>query len=264
MYQALARRSVACYNTHVEHERILITVRTYPTVSRAYMETVCTGGITDKAEWRRLVPVSLRYLDEVQQFRTFDVVEIDVRPGKDGRVETRSPHLPSLRVTGHLADWGARWEWVRPTICGSLADMISQGRTLGPVAVSKVTDFLAEPSAPDWTPEQKQKLKQAHLFEERKPLEKVPYNFRFRWRDSGGDDYNSLILSWEVLETYRQYRERYQDPIAVMREKWLNDLCGADRAVHFFMGNLAKRRNIFCVSGIFSPPKQVMHDGILF
>ena len=248
----------------MEHERILITVRTYPNVSTAYIETVCTGGITDKGEWRRLVPVPLRYLDEEQQFRTFDIVELDVRPGEDGRPETRRPHLPSLKVTGHLDDWDARWEWVKPTVCKSLAAMKSQSRTLAPVTVAEVLDFVAKASAPDWTPEQRQKLKQAHLFEERKPLEKVPYDFRFRWRDSGGEDHDSLVLSWEVLETYRQYRARYEDPIAEMREKWLGDLCGPNRNVHFFMGNIAKRREVFCVSGVFSPPKEFTRDGILW
>ena len=243
---------------------MLITVRTYPCVSARYTETVCTGAITDKGEWRRLVPVSLRYLEEDRQFRTFDVVELDVNPGKDGRPETRSPHLPSLKVTDHLDEWGARWAWVKPTVFRSLADMKSQGRTLAPVAVAEVLEFTAKPSDPDWTPEQKEKLKQELLFEERKPLEKLPYEFRFRWRDCGGESHDSLILSWEILETYRQYRLDYQDPIDVMRNKWLGDLCGPKRQVHFFMGNIAKWREVFCVTGVFSPPKEATRDAVFW
>lgn len=256
--------SIKSRGWQMERERILVTVRTYPNVSAAYIETVCTGGITDKGEWRRLVPVPLRYLEEEKQFRTFDVIEVKTDPGKDGRPETRKPHIPSLRVLSHVSDWRARWDWVRPTILPSLRSMRERNKTLAPIAVGTVLDFEARPSDADWTAAQKQKLRQAHLFDERKPLEKLPYDFRFRWRDQDGDEHDSLVLSWELLETYRQYRRSYNNPVIVMREKWLSDLCGPTRNVSFFVGNLAKRRDIYCVTGVFSPPKEATQDAALW
>lgn len=32
-------------------ERILITVKTYPTLSRTYGETVCTAGVREDGSW---------------------------------------------------------------------------------------------------------------------------------------------------------------------------------------------------------------------
>lgn len=248
----------------MEKERILITVRTYPTLSNKYVETVCTGGITNRGEWRRLYPVPLRYLQDDQQYRTFDVVEVDVKEGNDGRPETRRPHLPSLRIIEPLKGWQARCDWVNPTINPSFAAMKAVGKTLAPVKVREVLEFTAKACAADWTPKQQEHLKQENLFDERHPLEKIPFEFRFRWLDGDGAEHDSLILAWEFGETWRQYRRSYANPIQVMREKWLTDLCGPSREVSFFMGNLARFRATFAVCGVFSPPKEIAADGTLW
>src|SRR5947209_8441178 len=108
----------------MKKERILITVRTYPTFSKQYIETVCTGGINDKGDWRRLYPVPLRYVDEDRQFSTFDVVDVTLRDGTDGRPESRKPDLATLKITAHLSDWSMRCQWVNPTIARSMDAMI--------------------------------------------------------------------------------------------------------------------------------------------
>ena len=43
-------------------EEILITVKTYPTLSKKYHELVCTAGVNTEGEWRRLYPVQFRQL----------------------------------------------------------------------------------------------------------------------------------------------------------------------------------------------------------
>src|SRR5437867_9500596 len=118
----------------VPKERILITVRTYPTFSKKSIETVCTGGINDRGEWRRLYPVALRYEDEEKQYRTYDIVEVSLRDGTDGRTETRKPDMPTLKIMGHADDWQDRCDWIDRTICPSLAAMTAANRSLAPVA----------------------------------------------------------------------------------------------------------------------------------
>jgi hypothetical protein len=142
--------------------------------------------------------------------------------------------------------------------------MKEQDRTLAPVSAVEVLEFIAKPSATDWTPTQKEKLRQTQLFDEHKPLEKVPFDFRLRWRDEDGDEHDSLVLAWEILETYRQYKSRYSDPVAVMRDKWLNDVCGPSRRISLYIGNLARRRSVFCVCGWFNPPKEVADSATLW
>src|SRR5665213_640522 len=56
-------------------ERVLITVKTYPTLSRKYGETVCTAGVREDGSWVGIYPVPFRRLDETEQYRKFDWVE---------------------------------------------------------------------------------------------------------------------------------------------------------------------------------------------
>jgi hypothetical protein len=245
-------------------ERILITVRTYPVISTEYIETVCTGGITDDGEWRRLYPVSWRYLEQEKQYGTYDVVEVQVKNGKDTRPESRTPVIGSLRIVSKVKTWQARREWIEPTMFESMQAMIEAERSLAPVRVREVLEFIANPTEDQWNPAQLEKLKQAHLFEERKPLEKVPYDFRLRWVDGRGVEYNSHVMAWEFGEAWRAYRRRYDDAVAVMREKWMNDLCGPQRDVAFFMGNQNRFRDQFSVCGIFCPPKDTVTDDSLW
>ncbi len=246
-------------------ERILITLRTYPVISQKYFETVCTGGITDTGEWRRLYPVPLRYLETEKQYKTFDVVEVEVKPGKDTRLESRVPVIATMRITSHLKGWPARRNWVEPTALDSLDQMMADGKSLAPVRVREVLEFTAAPDSADWSPAQLEKLKQGSLFDERKPLEKIPFNFRIRWIDGARKEYNHHVIAWEFGETWRAYKKRYPNPIAVMRDKWMNDLCSlSKRDLLFFMGNDNRFRDQFYLCGIFGPPKQKDSDATLW
>jgi len=245
-------------------ERILITVRTYPTISAKHIETVCTGGITDAGEWRRLYPVPLRYLEGSKQFKTFDIVEVDVQPATDGRPESRRPQMPSLKITGHVDAWQARCDWVNRTTFASMAAMLADGRTIGPVAVREVLEFIAKPSDADWSPAQRALLQQELMFDKRLPLEKIPFDFRIRWRDGDGREHESLVLAWEIYQTWRQYRGKYADPVDIMRQKWMEDILGPAHEVSFFMGNHSRFRENWMICGWFTPPKEIAKDATLF
>jgi hypothetical protein len=51
----------------MEKQRVLITVKTYPTLSRKYGETVCTAGVRPDGSWVRIYPVPFRRLEEAEQ-----------------------------------------------------------------------------------------------------------------------------------------------------------------------------------------------------
>ena len=245
-------------------ERILITVRTYPTFSRQYIETVCTGGINDRGEWRRLYPVSLRYEDEEKQYRTFDIIEVNLRDGTDGRPETRKPDMATLKITGRAEKWPDRCDWIDSTICQSVAAMTAAGRSIAPVSVKEVIEFIAKPADANWSPEQKEQLKQSLMFSTRLDLEKVPFDFRLRWKDQDGTEHDSLVLAWEMYQTWREYKKHYADPITTMRDKFMSDHFGDARRLSLFMGNHHRFRDTWMVCGWFHPPKEQTSDGSLF
>ena len=72
-----------------ERQRILITVKTYPTLSRKYGETVCTAGLREDGTWVRLYPVPFRRLDQADRYSKYDWIECRLqRNQSDPRPET--------------------------------------------------------------------------------------------------------------------------------------------------------------------------------
>jgi hypothetical protein len=241
----------------VTTERVLITVRTYPTPSMTYRETVCAGGVNSAGEWRRLYPVMLRYLPREQQFRAWDVIEATLRPSRrDRRLETRRPHLPTLKRIDRLTGWPARCQWVQGTVVPSLQALVDEGRSIGAVAVQAVLDLEARKDESEWDPRRKARLEERSLFEEPLPLERIPYQFRLRWRDEDNAERLSLVISWEMAQTWRNYRHRYDDPIDRIKEKLLGDLFSPRNRVAFFMGNHSRFRDTYMVAGWFIPPRE--------
>src|SRR2546426_9367615 len=102
----LAKRGMA-------RERILITVKTYPTLSRKYGETVCTAGVRPDGSWVRIYPVPFRRLEQEEQYKKYDWIEIErIKSRSDPRPETHHPaDMHQLVPFGHLDtsdEWRAR------------------------------------------------------------------------------------------------------------------------------------------------------------
>lgn len=250
-------------------ERLLIAVRTYPTPSKNYVETVCTGGITDGGEWRRLYPIPFRLLEHDQRYRTFNIVEVELARSSDTRKETRKPLSTTLKVSGEVTDWAARWRWIDPTAFDSLAALQAAEATLAPVRVGEVMDLTWESAPGEWSKKQLESYKQQMMFgDDLVPPEKIPFKFYFHWREAAGKEHKSLCISWELLQAWREYRKRYAEPLGVLREKILGDTVGPSRRISFFMGNLFQRRHIFVVCGWFAPPdrdiEKAVNEGDLF
>jgi hypothetical protein len=53
-------------------EKILITVKTYPTLSRKHGELVCTAGLRINGTWMRIYPVPFRRLDRDVVFEKYE------------------------------------------------------------------------------------------------------------------------------------------------------------------------------------------------
>ena len=71
------------------NDRVLITVKTYPTLSRKYGETVCTAGVCEDGSWVRIYPVPFRRLDEAEQYAKYDWIDCKLIKSKsDPRPET--------------------------------------------------------------------------------------------------------------------------------------------------------------------------------
>lgn len=256
-----------------ERARILITVKTYPELSRKYRETSCVAGIRlDEGTPRhvRLFPVPYRMLEQGSQFPKYAVVEVDVRRhASDQRPESLRPNLDTLRVIEQLPTtdgWRKRLQHVRPLIAPSLCairrDQDANGTSLGVFEPAKCLGFRLVPAEP-WTTAKSGIANQVDLLDqERKPLEWVPLEFRYRFTcaDSACSGHDMALKDWEAGESYRKFLRKY-GPCKVeskLQERWFDSMFKPDRAVHFFVGNIAAHPKTFMLLGLFYPPRDVI------
>ena len=158
--------------------KVLITVKTYPSISTKYEETVCTAGMKENGEWIRIYPVPFRKLPYAQQYPKYQWIEMDlIKNNSDFRPESYRPKnvdAEDLIVFGDKIDakynWAKRKEIVLQNVYTDLTKLIEEAKTKGnykSLAVFKPTAvkaFIVEKSARDWSEKQKATLQQGNLF----------------------------------------------------------------------------------------------------
>jgi hypothetical protein len=271
-----------------ETAEVLITVKTSPQPSASYGDTVCVAGIRvdgGRAEWIRLYPIQFRWLESDQQFRKYDIIQLEVRRrDKDTRPESYSPSIESIERVGHLNDWKARQpimsKVARTTVCALRADAQASHRapSLGMVAVRSVSKIEFDVN-PGWSEAERAKIARAmelpthDLFgnQAKMPPELVapPYKVRYRYKCMDGNcpGHTGQILDWELSELQRRYRAEGDDRVkTVVREKFLDQMFSPKKHTSFFMGNFEdpKKRHNFSVLGVYCPERRVAAEATLF
>lgn len=260
-----------------ERAQVLITVKASPQPSSSYGDTVCVAGLRLDPElsWIRLYPVPFRHLDSEQKFRKYEIVELDVtRRSKDGRPESYNPDLESIERVGFLKEWKDRVPYLAPlatdTACGMRrgTEKNPSGKSLGLVRAAEVfgLDFAVHPG---WTDAERRKMErfmiEPDLFggvDRRSPMLVAPRFkvwFRYRCDDATcAGNHRQQILDWEL--TMLQSRLRHAPDEEVRRAveaKFLELMCGPDRAPHFYLGNFERgmKRQIFSILGVYWPKR---------
>lgn len=180
--------------------RVLITVKTYPTLSAKYDELVCTAGFSEDGKWIRIYPVPFRRKAYKEQYKKYDWIELDlVKNTRDFRPESYRPRTieTEIRVVGHLDtnnNWAERKKYCLGKVHQNLSDLIAEAKntnictSLAVFKPSEVLDFYAEPVDRDWSRDKLEVLNQLNLFESTKGgrneiVKKLPYKFKFHFMD---------------------------------------------------------------------------------
>lgn len=244
----------------------LIVVKAYPQPSRRYGESVCIAAVrTDTPEplFCRLYPVDFRGLPPHRQFHKYQVIRcLAKQPRDDSRPESLCPVVESIEVVDHLRRWRDRWPLLEPLIVPSMCELQElerqDGTSLGLFAPAEVLDFKIEATDEEWDEGRAAALQQQSLLPtaRARPLEKIPFSFSFVYRcaERTCRTHTQQLIDWEICELYRKLRGRPIDErLDLVREKWLNRVCGSDRVPHFFAGNLARHRHSFVLLGAAWP-----------
>ena len=154
--------------------RVLITVKTYPTISSKYEELVCTAGLLEDGSWIRIYPIPFRKKDYEQQYSKYDWVEIDlVKNTSDFRPESFRPYSidTPINIVGHLdtaSNWQARKDIVLQNVHYDLSELIIQAKnkevctSLATYKPTAVIDFIAEPTEREWDKKKIEKMKESY------------------------------------------------------------------------------------------------------
>ncbi|HRF60255.1 MAG TPA: hypothetical protein PLH94_10130 [Fimbriimonadaceae bacterium] len=240
-------------------ERVLITVKTYPTLSRKYGETVCTAGIREDGSWVRMYPVPFRRLEEAQQYSKYDWVECDlIRNTSDPRPESLRPtDAAQLVPAGHIGtdhQWRERRQLLLRTakVYDRLDDLIGEAKSnttsLAVFKPSRVLDFTWEQEERVWDARKLKEMRglhsQLHLFEDnewRKTFQvipKLPYSFSYKFEDSTGRQSELQVLDWEAGALFWNCLRSTNDdePAALegVKQKYFDEFLSKD--LHFYLG----------------------------
>ena len=205
--------------TEWRKEEIFIVGKTYPTPHERYLDTVCTGGVTGDGEWIRLYPISFRYLEGDQQYHMYSWMRAEVRRNRrDRRLATHEVNESSIIVIEEVKDWRERRRILLPLLDPHLEDLESRNQedpsvvSMGLVEIEYI-EFYWEKTDRQWNPEQLAYMRQIELIgPKRKPLEKIPYKLRLKFRCKGNPackGHDKGLFAWEYSEAFRKFRARY-------------------------------------------------------
>ena len=267
----------------MQKERILITVKTYPTLSRKYGESVCTAGVREDGTWVRLYPVPFRRLDEEEQYKKFDWVECRVeRNTSDPRPESfQRAAFEEIRCVGHMDtsnEWRERRRLLLETakVHTRLEDLIAAAKdntcSLAVFKPKKITRFSWEEETREWDPEKLREIRgnylQLDLFSDEtwrqtfEMIPKLPYSFSYEFEDETGKKSKLQILDWEIGALYwncfHSGNGNEEQALQKVRQKYFDRFLQTD--LHFFLGTTQqfhfRAPNPWVIVGVFPIPHE--------
>ena len=262
----------------IRKERILILAKTYPSPSAQYVETSCVAGISQDGAMRRLFPVTFRMIEDGQQFRKWQWIDVRVEKApKDHRPESHKIYVDTINC-GDVIDtkkaWSGRWEWLEKIPAFDSyeaieATRLADGLSLALLRPKRLIGLeISKARNPDWTDEEREKLlqeqMQGNLFdevEERrqvKQLRKVPFDFYYRYvydTPEGEKERKHKIVDWEAGALFWKCRESHgTDWEKPFRAKLEEDLGAKD--LMFLMGNQHRFQDQWLIISLVYPPKR--------
>jgi hypothetical protein len=258
--------------TQSQNAKIFVTTKTYPSISRRYIETVCTAGVLlddqDKPlRWIRLYPIPYRYLEKDRQFPRYSMIEVETeRNTRDSRFESyrlKSESINVLLTIDTKNNWEKRKKLILPLQRESIAEIKANGESLGIIRPHRIIRAFHTQAPREWNDSKKSVLDQGDLFIEKKDLEKIPYNFKYEFTslvDGIEKTHKLSIIDWEIPQLYRKCLISAQGSVEQKEEAAIQKVLdklnefSSQKDLYFMVGNQQAHPNSFMIIGLFYPP----------
>ena len=258
--------------------KVLITVKTYPAISKKYEELVCTAGFLEDGSWIRIYPIQFRKKAYSEQYSKYEWIELDlVKNTSDFRPESYRPvtHETLINKIGEIKpdgdSWSERRKFVLNKVYTNLSTLILEAKnkdictSLAVFKPSKVIDFICEEEKErNWSSDKLAQFKQLNLFESDKNnnyqvVRKLPYKFSYKFEDDEGKIRKLMIEDWETGQLFWNSLRRHESEIKAcedVRKKYYDDFAKT-KDLHFFLGTTQLHhytsKNPFIIIGTFHP-----------
>jgi len=275
--------------------KVLITVMTYPTLSKNHLETVCTAGFKEDGSWIRICPVPHRLLGWNKKYRKWQHIEVDLEKNpKDSRPESyHIRDIDTLKVidkeSNGQVDWASRMSWIKKgkKIYDDMSEILQctkEGNIS--LAVLKPTEFIGfevekESDLNDYNRRLKEIQRkyeanqmQLSLFEDETSAnstfefaKKIPYKFYYKFKTKDGIVRRLMIEDWEIGMLYLNcLKDSETEAIRKVREKYEGFINNRD--VYLLLGTQYKWQNMnakdpYVIIGVFYPPKGTQAELLL-
>ncbi|MDR6569954.1 hypothetical protein [Chitinophaga ginsengisegetis] len=262
--------------------KVLITVKSYPTVSSHYDEQVSIAGFREDGVFIRIYPIPFSKKTYEEQYQLYDWVELDlVRNTRDFRLESFRPVTMDAPVKkmGHLGTeehWQERKAIVLKNVYRDFSTVIMEAKheafytSLAVFKPARILDFVVEETEREWNSDRlkilQEEMYRGQVFEQPEDpftlMEKLPYKFSFRFTDSRNEEITLPVEDWELASLYwkslkkQRGADKEQKAIHEVRKKYLQEYA-RNTDLYFFLGTTqnahAGSRQPFTIVGLFHP-----------
>ena len=256
-------------------KKILITVKTYPSISTKYDELVCTAGFDEEGNWIRIYPIPFRKLSSDKRYSKYNWIEMDLTKNtNDFRPESYRPiNIDAEDVISFHGGINTKnyWEERKNIVLQNVYDDIEllineakdQLKSLTIFKPTKIIDFIYEPTDREWDKKRLAALRQYNVFEEKKfeVVRKLPFKFKYIFSDINGKECRLMNEDWELGALFwKGLQKNNGDEKAAceyVRKKYWNDFV-LTKDLYFFLGTTKLFHliapNPFIIIGTFHPP----------
>jgi hypothetical protein len=255
--------------------KVLVLVKTTPTPSDQYEDTVCVAGLAlepGPVRWVRLYPIPFRHLDASSKFQKYSIINVGVgRPRNDPRAESLRVDVGTITVTRVLEPWVDRCRVLNPvpstTACELNAAAAADPNATSLGIVRPLQVGLEVKPHRGWSERQQAVLRkwrnQAALpidglpHRDAPPLEHPPLEAWYRYTCEAPEcrGHRQGILDWELTALQRKARADGVDVEERVRRNFFQNMFAPDRSQWFILGNNAEapKRTSFSVLSILWP-----------
>lgn len=262
--------------------KVLIAVKTYPTLSSKYDELVCTAGFLEDGSWIRIYPIPFRKLEYDKQYSKYDWVEVNLeRNTADFRLESHKPKSieTAFKIIDHLGTkdcWRLRKEIVLKNVHTNMTNLIAEAKdpkkytSLAVFKPTEILGFVIKNAARNWNTKKLAQLnanaQQLKLFKNSdNPFEvvkKLPFKFSYKFKSEDEKVRTLMIEDWEIGQLFWNCLKKHEGDeakaCADVKKKYFDDFAKT-KDLYLFLGTTRvhhlKAPDPFVIIGTFHPKK---------